>query len=53
MNGVLNKKLIKIIIFLMIISTSAYAFDNYEDTNMTERTIITPFFTNILYLTAH
>ena len=47
MDGVLNKRLIKIIIFLMVISTPAYACNNYGDTDMTESKVITPFFTNI------
>lgn len=47
MSRVLSKGLIKIIIFLMVISTSVYASNNYGDTNLMENTIIKPYFTNI------
>lgn len=47
MSRVLNKGLIKIIIFLMVISTPVYASNNYGDTELSENTIITPYFSNI------
>lgn len=51
MSRVLNKGLIKIIIFLMVISMPVYASNNYEDTNLLENTIIEPYFTNITAFT--
>ncbi len=47
MSRVVNKGLIKIIIFLIIISTPVHASNNYGDTKLSENTIITPYFTNI------
>lgn len=47
MSRVLKKGLIKIIIFMMVISTPVHASNTYGDTNMLENTIITPYFTNI------
>lgn len=51
MSRALNKWLIKIIIFLMVISTPVYASNNYEDTNILDNTIITPYFSNISVFT--
>lgn len=47
MNRVLKNGLIKIIIFMMVISTPVHASNNHDDTNMLGNTTITPYFTNI------
>ena len=44
---VLKKGLIRILIFMMVISAPVYASNNQEDTNMLENKRITPNFTNI------
>lgn len=51
MSRVLNKGLIRIIIFLMIISTPVYASNSYGDANTLKNIIITPYFTNISVFT--
>lgn len=46
MNKLSKKGLIKLIIFLMVVSTPVYAFSNYDD-GLEGDTIIKPSFTNI------
>jgi hypothetical protein len=47
MMRVFKKRLIRIIIFMMVISAPVNASNNQEYTNMLENKIITPYFTNI------
>lgn len=47
MNRILNRGLIKLVIFLLILSTPVYGTDDYEDINIVENSIIKPNFTYI------
>lgn len=51
MSRVLKRGLIKLIIFLTVISTLVHASNNYEGTNIQKNTIIAPYFTNISIFT--
>lgn len=47
MNRILNRGLIKLMIFMLILSTPVYATEDYEDINIVENSIIKPNFTYI------